>query len=174
MPRTPRLAPADIVSLSRVLLAGAFILTGSVAARLIIVAVAGLTDWLDGWLARRGHAGRYGAVIDPATDRVFVVAVVVTLVAQHIMTVGQCLLLMARDIATTIGVVVVRLAPSLRPERLQARWSGKVVTALQFITLIAVLLDRATLDWLLPVVAVASVISIADYSAAIWRARSVA
>lgn len=169
-----RITTADLISLSRIPLAGAFILGSDSVTRLTLVAMAGLTDWLDGWVARHRGAGRYGAVIDPAADRLFVVVVIATLVAENTMTLVQCLLLLARDIATTIGALLMRLVPSFRPERLQARWSGKVVTALQFVALLAVLIEPATLAWLLPLVVIASVISIVDYSAALWRHRVVA
>ena len=174
MPDPRRLTPADLVSLSRVVLAGAFLLTAGTVARLALIAVAGATDYFDGWLARRSGGSRYGAIIDPAADRVFVVAIVVTLVVENVLSIGQCLVLMARDLVTTLGVLVVRLAPSLRPPRLEARWSGKVVTALQFVTLIAILLEPSSLAWLLPIVALASAISIGDYSLAIWRGRATA
>ena len=166
-----RLTTADLVSLSRVLLAGAFLMTAGTVARLVLIAVAGFTDYLDGHLARRGGASGYGAVIDPAADRVFVVAIVATLVVENVLSIAQCLVLMARDIVTTVGVVVVRVAPRWRPARLEARRSGKVVTALQFVTLIAIIIEPSSLVWLMPVVARASAIAIADYSLAVWRGR---
>ena len=169
MPPTPRFTPADLISLSRLPLAGAFVLAGDTVTRLTLVGIAGLTDWLDGVVARRTGSGAYGAVIDPAADRAFVVVVVATLVAGDVMTLAQCLLLLVRDIATTIGVVAVRLVPAWRPQRLQARWSGKVVTALQFVTLIAVIIEPRSLAWLLPVVVIASAVSVVDYSLALRR-----
>src|SRR5687768_827944 len=115
MPRSRRLSPADLVSLSRLLLAGAFVVTGSTILRVALIAIAGVTDYLDGWLARQGESSRYGAVIDPATDRAFVLTVVVTLIVEDAMTIAQCLVLMARDLVTTAGVIIVRLAPAMRP-----------------------------------------------------------
>ena len=167
-----RFTPADLISLSRLPLAGAFILASDTVTRLTLVGIAGLTDWLDGWIARRRGVGRYGAVIDPAADRVFVVVILATLVAENVLTLAQCLLLLLRDIATTLGVLIVRIAPSLRPERLTARWSGKIVTALQFVALIAVLIEPTTLKWLLPIVVAASVVAIADYALALRRHRA--
>ena len=169
---TPRpFAPADLISLTRLPLAGAFVLAGDTVTRLAVVGIAGLTDWLDGWVARRGTAGRYGAVIDPAADRVFVVAVIAALVVENAMTLAQCLLLLVRDIATTLGAAAVRLAPSWRPPRLQARWSGKVVTALQFVTLLAVIVQPSSMRWLLPLVVLASGASIVDYARVLRRAH---
>jgi len=174
MLRSRRFTLADFVSLSRILLAGAFVLTRSALARLALVGVAGATDYLDGWLARRQGGSRYGAVIDPAADRVFVVAVIASLVVEDVMTLAQSLVLLARDIATTVGVLVGALLPVARPARLESRWSGKIVTALQFVTLVAIIADPASLGWMLPIVAVASALSIADYSLAVWRRRAVA
>ena len=164
-----RLAPADIVSLSRLPLAGAFVLAGDTSTRLAVVAIAGITDWIDGWMARRQGSGRYGAIIDPAADRAFVVIVLAALVAAQIVTVAQCALLLVRDIATTVGALAVRVAPAWRPDRLQARRSGKVVTALQFVTLVGVMIEPSSIMWLLPIVVVASIVSIADYGRALWR-----
>ena len=52
----------------------------------------------------------------------------------------------------------------------QARMSGKVVTVLQLLTLVAVLVAAAWRPWLVALVGVASVLSIADYTLALWRA----
>jgi phosphatidylglycerophosphate synthase len=62
--------------------------------------------------------------------------------------------------------------PWLRRVTFQARISGKVVTVLQMITLAALLLTPMLAPWLVAAVAVASVLSIADYTLALWRARA--
>ncbi len=167
-----RFSLADLLSLVRLPLAGSFVLVSDVVTQLAVVAIAACTDWLDGWVARRRGAGPYGAIIDPAADRVFVLVVLATLVAGGALTLAQCALLLLRDIATTIGAVATRLIPRWRTERLQARWSGKVVTALQFATLIALIVQPKTLAWMLPVVVVASVISILDYTRVLWGRRA--
>lgn len=165
---------ADFVSLSRLALAGAFVATGSPMLRLVVVATAALSDWIDGWLARRLGGSRYGALLDPAADRVFVVIVLVALVAEGALSTVQCLVLLGRDIVTTVGAVIVRAVPALRSTRLEARFSGKVVTALQFLVVVAAIAAPSMLRWLLPAVAVATVISIADYAGAVWRSRAMA
>jgi len=171
MLRSQRLTTADFVSLSRVLLAGAFPFTQGMAGGMAIIGVAGLTDYVDGHLARRGAASRYGAIIDPAADRLFVVVVMATLLVEQAVTPSQCLVLLSRDIVTTLGAIVVRLAPALRPARLEARWSGKIVTALQFVALIGVIIEPGSLAWTLPIVALASAVSIGDYFLAAWNRR---
>ena len=48
-----------------------------------IFALAGVTDWLDGYLARRFDAGsRFGAFLDPVADKLMVTAALVLLLAN--------------------------------------------------------------------------------------------
>ena len=49
-----------------------------------IFAVAALTDWLDGWLARRwGETSAFGAFLDPVADKLMVAAALILLVAAR-------------------------------------------------------------------------------------------
>ncbi|MEO6879070.1 MAG: CDP-alcohol phosphatidyltransferase family protein, partial [Gemmatimonadaceae bacterium] len=62
----------NILSFSRVVLAAGFVAWTSPHVRLGLVCVAGATDFLDGYVARRGKwTSRWGALIDPIADRVF-------------------------------------------------------------------------------------------------------
>jgi CDP-diacylglycerol---glycerol-3-phosphate 3-phosphatidyltransferase len=46
--------------------------------------IAALTDWLDGYLARRwGQTTRFGAFLDPVADKLIVVSAIVLLVGSH-------------------------------------------------------------------------------------------
>ena len=65
-----------------------------------------------------------------------------------------------------------RTIPWLRPVEFKARILGKVVTVLQLFTLAAVLVAPRAVPVLLGGVAMASVLSIADYTLALWRARA--
>jgi cardiolipin synthase (CMP-forming) len=163
----------NVLSLSRIIFAASFVAADGVAARAGIIGVAGLTDLLDGWLARRLNAAtRWGALIDPVADRVFVLAVTVTLVASGALTAGGALVVLARDIATAIGFFVALVIPWLRARDFKARWLGKLVTILQFLTLFTVLVAPAVAGPLIALVAVASGWSIVDYTVALWRART--
>ena len=58
---------------------------------------AGATDVLDGWWARRfGQTSPMGAVVDGATDKIFVLGVVITLAVTHRLTPWQAVVLGAR------------------------------------------------------------------------------
>ena len=71
-----------------------------------------------------------------------------------------------------IGFVVARSVPWLRDVEFRARWLGKLVTALQLATLMAVIVVPGVVSWLVLVVAAASVASIADYTITLWRERA--
>jgi cardiolipin synthase (CMP-forming) len=163
----------NVLSLTRVFFAASFVAADGVATRAGIIGVAGLTDLLDGWLARRLNAAtRRGALIDPVADRVFVLAATVTLVADGLLGVGSALVVLARDIATAVGFLVALVVPWLRAQDFKARWLGKVVTILQFLTLFAALVARALLRPLLAAVAVTAAAAITDYTLALWRSRA--
>jgi CDP-diacylglycerol--glycerol-3-phosphate 3-phosphatidyltransferase/cardiolipin synthase len=162
----------NVVSMSRLVLAAAFIVARAPAARLLLIVAASATDYLDGWLARRqGSMTRWGALIDPIADRAFVLTALSVYLANGELAVGQFFLLLTRDIATAIGFVVARSVPWLRPVVFRARWLGKIVTVLQLATLLAVILAPGQVAPLIWLVAVASVASIADYTWALWRER---
>jgi CDP-diacylglycerol--glycerol-3-phosphate 3-phosphatidyltransferase len=163
----------NILSASRLVLAAGFVAAGASEARVGLIGAAAMTDFLDGWLARRVHAtSRWGALLDPIADRVFVLTVVTTFVFTGALGTAGYFILISRDLATAVGFLVARIIPWLRPVEFKARALGKIVTTLQLLTLAAVLAYRPALAVLLAAVAVASVLAIADYTLALWRARA--
>jgi CDP-diacylglycerol--glycerol-3-phosphate 3-phosphatidyltransferase len=163
----------NLLSFSRVFLAAGFVATGATEARVGLIGAAAATDFLDGWLARRVHAtSRWGALLDPIADRVFVLTAVGTFLFTGALSTSAYFILIMRDLATAVGFLVARIIPWLRPVQFKARVLGKVVTVLQLVTLATVLALPAALPMMLVAVAVASVLAIADYTLALWRARA--
>ena len=163
----------NLLSSSRFVLAAGFAVADTTVARVGLIGVAALTDMLDGWLARRVDAtSRWGAMLDPIADRVFVLTAVGTFLFTGMLGTGAYFVLIIRDLATAVGFLVARVIPWLRPVVFKARYTGKAVTVLQLITLSAVLLAPAAVHSLLVVVAIVSIISIIDYTLALWRARA--
>jgi cardiolipin synthase (CMP-forming) len=159
------------LSLSRFVLAAAFPLIAEAPQRVALLGSAAATDLLDGWIARRTHSTSWwGALVDPIADRVFALVAVATFVARAELSWGECLVLLARDIATAVGFLVARAVPGLRGARFKARWGGKVVTALQFLTFLAVIVAPAAVRPLLVLVGLASAWAIADYALVLRRA----
>jgi len=162
----------NLLSCSRLVLAAGFVAVGAAEARVGLIGAAAATDFLDGWLARRVRAtSRWGALLDPIADRVFVLTVVATFLFTGELSTAAYFILLMRDLATAIGFLVARIVPWLRPVQFKARLLGKVVTVLQLLTLAAVLAWPEGLPALLAAVALASTLSIADYTLALWRAR---
>jgi CDP-diacylglycerol---glycerol-3-phosphate 3-phosphatidyltransferase len=156
---------ANIVSLSRLALAVAFVLADSPLLQVVLVAAAGLTDFVDGFLARHfNQRTRAGEIIDPITDKLFVAAVVATLLTRGRMSIVSALLLLLRDFYNALAFLVIRARKF--PIRMKARFSGKVVTVLQLITIAAfILCPEQVQTFLLATIAV-SVYSIFDYTRA--------
>lgn len=162
----------NLISSSRFVLAAGFVAASATEARMGLIGVAAATDFLDGWVARRVRAtSRWGALLDPIADRVFVLTAVGTFLFTGALSTSGYFILLMRDLATAVGFVVARLVPRLRPVEFKARILGKIVTVLQLLTLAAVLVRPEAMPILLAGVAVASVLSIADYTLALWRAR---
>lgn len=128
--------PPNLVSLSRIPLAVLFLVVHDYTARIIILVVTSLTDFVDGWLARHyAQSSREGEIIDPAADKIFLTAALVSLAVHGVITTVQLLILLARDIATSIGFAVVVLR-RIKNVRLKSRFPGKVVTCLQLATVL--------------------------------------
>jgi cardiolipin synthase (CMP-forming) len=163
----------NAVSMSRLVLAAAFVAMRQPPSRVSILVLASATDFLDGWLARRQHATtRSGALIDPIADRLFVLTALCAYLFEGAISLGAYFTLLSRDIATLIGFFVARSVPWLRAVEFRARWLGKLVTVLQLLTLLAVLVAPSVVPSLVLVVAVVSIASIADYTLTLWRERA--
>lgn len=163
----------NLLSCSRLLLAAGFVASETTGARMGLIGAAAATDFLDGWLARRVKAtSRWGALLDPIADRVFVLTAVGTFVFTGALSTSGYFILIMRDLATAVGFLVARSIRWLRPVQFKARALGKVVTGLQLLTLAAVLSFPAAVPTLLAGVAVTSTLAIGDYTMALWRARA--
>ena len=162
----------NILSLSRLLLAVLFVPAGR-PARIALICLAAATDFLDGWLARRTNtATRWGALMDPVADRIFVLVAIVTYVLNGELSLVESLLLLSRDIATALGFFVARAVPALRAVEFKARFPGKIVTVLQLVTLLALVVGAHPLTPFIALVALASALAIADYAQAVFSARA--
>ncbi|GAC1477925.1 MAG: hypothetical protein NVS1B4_21260 [Gemmatimonadaceae bacterium] len=160
----------NVLSLSRLVLAACFPLFPAAAGRAALIGAAAVTDFLDGFIARRARlTSKWGALIDPIADRAFVLAAVSTFLSEERLTMPQYFVLIFRDIMTAIGFLVARVVPWLKPVEFKARPLGKVVTVLQLGALLAVLLAPTAVPMSVFLVGVASALAVADYTLALWR-----
>ena len=161
----------DLISLSRLGLAAAFLYWAShPPVAIAILCAAGISDWLDGWLAKRwNQQTRFGALLDPVCDRLFVVPVLASLVVVYGMAPWRLLVLIARDIVNSLGAALVWLRYRDRLAALRPRRSGKIVTSLQFWTVVHAISGLPYFDLTFALAALANAWAVVDYGTRFWR-----
>ncbi|ANZ38916.1 CDP-diacylglycerol--glycerol-3-phosphate 3-phosphatidyltransferase [Lentzea guizhouensis] len=76
---------------------------------LLVLVFAGLSDWLDGKLARwLNQMSRLGALLDPAADRLYVFCTLLAFVVRDIVPLWIALVLVAREVVVGICLLVLR------------------------------------------------------------------
>lgn len=158
----------SLVSLARLPLAAAFpFVRDRPWVALGVLVVSGASDLFDGWWARRyGQATATGAVVDPITDKIFVLTVVVTLIHAGDLSPLSVVLLSTREIGELpllVWLSVDRAARQKRKDHPKANMPGKVATALQFATVVAALFHSSWTGELIVVTAVAGAVAAVAY-----------
>lgn len=75
----------------------------------IVLSVAGATDWLDGYLARRlNQQSRVGEILDPLADRLYIAATIVSLAIVGLIPWWLVFVLVARDVMLVFVIPVLR------------------------------------------------------------------
>ena len=102
----------NALSVARLALVPVFLwllLRGDDGLALLVLVVSTLTDFLDGFLARRLHqVTRLGQLLDPAADRLFVLACLLGLAVREILPWWLAVLIVSRDVfLLLVGVVLV-------------------------------------------------------------------
>ena len=78
---------------------------------LVVLVAGGVSDWLDGKLARwLDQASRLGAILDPAADRLYIFATLIAFVIRGIIPWWLAALLIARDIGVGLCLPLLRRA----------------------------------------------------------------
>jgi len=94
----------------------------------VVLAVSGATDWADGKLARAlGQSSRLGALLDPAADRLYIVATLVAFVIRDVVPLWVVAVLLGRELVLGLTLLLLRRAgwPPL-----QVHYLGKAATFL--------------------------------------------
>jgi CDP-diacylglycerol--glycerol-3-phosphate 3-phosphatidyltransferase len=151
------------ISISRVLLVIPFVLLLLRSsddlhrrAALALFAFTAVTDFLDGWLARRyGLVTPLGELLDPLADKLLITAgsilLAIPATAVHrdgepfVIPIEAVVLIIGKDVVVLIGFFVVHFLTGRR--RFPARFPGKVSTAGQLIIVVLVLLYPELPAW---------------------------
>ncbi len=101
------LAPVIVTMLAR----------GHYGQALLLLGVAALSDWLDGYLAKRWKLDSYlGSILDPMADKVLIASVYVTLAALSHIPAWLAVVVIVRDLVIVVGWQTFRLfRGELRP-----------------------------------------------------------
>ena len=138
------MALANITSLSRLVLAPIVILIlnssledrGLIAA--VLTAIAGLSDTIDGMLARRsGSTSKLGVFLDPAADKIFVLTTLFGLSNLGMLPLWIPAINLMRDLM----INVLRSGAASEGVIISASWWGKIKTVVSFPAMIAIMLN---------------------------------
>ena len=78
-------------------------------AALVVLALSGLSDWADGVLARKLHQeSRLGALLDPAVDRLYILATLIGLTLRHIIPWWLAAVIVGRDVLLALSLPILR------------------------------------------------------------------
>ena len=141
-----------------------------------IFGVAALTDWLDGYLARRRkQVTTFGQLMDPLADKLLITAALVSLVQMDLAPAWMVAVILGRE----LGVTVLRSVAYSRGITIPASPLGKVKMVSQVIAILLLILGREYLQQFfvlgqiaLWVVLATALVSAADYYRRFTQARS--
>ncbi|MDI9570237.1 MAG: CDP-alcohol phosphatidyltransferase family protein [Pseudomonadota bacterium] len=137
-----RLNIPNTLTVLRIILVPAIVILlmqGDYFKALILFALSGITDGLDGFLARILHQQtELGAYLDPIADKALMVSCFVTLSIKHVIPGWLSVIVVSRDCIILIGIAmlaVMSVSFQVRPTMI-----GKLTTVFQLLTIFGVLL----------------------------------
>ena len=144
-------------------------------ATLLFIAAA-ITDWFDGWLARKtGQTSAFGAFLDPVADKLLVCAALLLLLELGRVGGVIALIIIGREI--TISALREWMANLGKRANVAVNWIGKLKTAVQMVAIPFLLYDQpllgivhtATAGRLLMILA--AILTVLSMSYYLWLAR---
>jgi cardiolipin synthase len=167
----------NVITVIRILLVfptGWLLLETRYVEALVLMAVAGASDALDGWMARRfGWISRFGAAMDPVADKLLVAATFLIFTVQGYIPIWVAAIVLGRDAVIMGGAGAYRLF--FEPIEFAPTLISKANTATQIVTLLMLLLGLCGFDalsetmllivdpWCFFLLAVLGIVSGADY-----------
>ena len=148
---------ASKITLARVAMIPVFmvvLLLGFNWVALIIFAVASLTDFVDGYIARHyNQVSDFGKFLDPLADKLLVTAAMLIFVQWNRMPAWAVMIVLAREFA----VSGLRMVAATGGKVLAAGWSGKVKTFSTMVGLcVMMVFPIGWIDWTVTAVIVAT------------------
>ncbi len=134
----------NILSFARLLLVPVFLvllMQGRDAAALTVLVISSLTDFLDGYIARRfNQMSRLGQLLDPAADRLYIFAAIIGLASRELVPWWLVAVIVGRDLLlVALGIVLANYGYGPLPVHLL----GKVATFALFLGMPLIMLGLA-------------------------------
>ncbi|HEY8453224.1 MAG TPA: CDP-alcohol phosphatidyltransferase family protein [Natronosporangium sp.] len=103
----------NLVSLARLagipLFVWLFMVAHADAWAVAVLAVGGMSDWVDGWLARRlGQVSRFGELLDPLADRLYILVTLLAFSIREVVPWWLTVALLAREAVLAVSLLVWR------------------------------------------------------------------
>jgi len=141
---TWRLNLPTILTLSRILFIPLFLIITPEhpVAGVVIFSIASLTDFLDGYIARRtGQITRFGMIMDPIADKFLVISALIMLVDMALVDMFVVIVIIIRD----FWVTVLRVVALTKHLVIPAEKGGKIKTITQMFSIIFIILRDSIL-----------------------------
>ncbi len=142
---TLKLNLPTILTLSRIVLIPVFIFTVYLHPFFgaVIFSIASVTDFLDGYLARRwGDITKFGIILDPIADKFLVISALIVLVDMERLPAWIAITIVVREFLVT-GLRVVALSKDIV---IPAELGGKMKTTTQIAAVLCLILKRSILN----------------------------
>lgn len=143
---TLRLNLPTVLTLSRIVLIPFFVLSvyNHPVIGALVFSIASITDFLDGYLARRsGQITKFGIIMDPLADKFLVISALIVLVDMERISAFVAIVLIVRDFLIT-GLRVVALSKDIV---IPAEMGGKLKTAAQITAVLCLVLKGSFFDF---------------------------
>jgi cardiolipin synthase len=123
---------------------------GAYVEALVLMAIASVSDAVDGWLARRFNwVTRFGEAMDPVADKLLVGTLFVVFTLQDHIPIWLAVIVLGRDVVILAGVGVYRLM--FEQIEFAPTFLSKANTAMQIIMLLLMLVSLCALEAISPV-----------------------
>jgi cardiolipin synthase len=134
----------NLLTLSRIILVPIIVILlmdGSFCLALVLLMISGVTDVLDGFLARvLNQQTLLGAYLDPIADKALMISCFVTLAVKKLIPGWLSVIVISRDCIILLGVSVLTMLSV--PFKIRPIMLSKLTTFVQIITILAVLVGR--------------------------------
>ncbi len=105
---------------------------------LVLLIFAFLTDWMDGFFARKNkNVTNFGKIFDPIADKILVYSLILCFLSMNLLSVWIVILLLCRDFI----IYSVRILLAKKNKIYAADIYGKIKTSLQFVSILIILLS---------------------------------